>query len=350
MNALQRTLHKADAIQQRHTPSAFVFALTKKFGDDNAGSLVVQVTYSMFVTIFPLLLLLITILGIVLAGDPSLRNRVLDSAFGQFPIIGDQLAHNIHAVRRDSTFGLVVGIVGLVYGSTGLAQSAMYAMAQIWNIPSTDRPGFLPRLARSVSFLGVLAVGLVVTTVLAGFGTFGHHNVALGVAGEVLAAAANVGLYLATFRVLTPKQITTRTLLPGTVVGGVAWTILQAVGGYVVGHQLKGSSAIYGMFGLVLGLIAWIYLAAEITIYAAELNTVLHHHLWPRSMVQPPLTEADQRSLALQATQNRRSLDQEIETRFVVRPMTEDEYLGEGGHQPRAEGIERRVPDEPTHP
>ncbi len=321
--------------------------MTKKFGDDNAGALTVQITYSLFVTIFPLLLLLITILSIVLSNDPADRQRVLNSAFGQFPIVGQQLAHNIHAMRRSSVIGLVIGIVGLVYGSTGLAQSGLYAMAQVWNIPSAVRPNYVTRMTRSLIFLVVLAVGLIVTTALAGFGTFGRHNFVLGIAGEVLAALLNIGLYLAAFRALTPRQIATRLLLPGTVVGGIAWTILQSFGSYVVGHDLKGASAFYGVFGLVLGLIAWIYLAAEVTIYSAELNTVLFHHLWPRGMVQPPLTEADQRSLALQATQNQRRPEQIVETRFTSGPMTQDEYRANNYVQDASRtGVERREPDD----
>ncbi|MCU1492668.1 MAG: putative ribonuclease [Acidimicrobiaceae bacterium] len=347
MNVLERTLRRVDALQQRHRVLAVVFALQKKYGDDNAGALVVQLTYTMFVTVFPLLLLLVTILGIVLAGNPADRHRVLNSAFGEFPIVGQTLAHNVHALKRSSAFGLAVGIVGLVYGSTGLAQTGLYAMAQVWNIPSAVRPNFLVRMVRSIIFLVVLAVGLVLTTALSGFGTFGRHNFWLGVLGEILAAVLNVGIYLAAFRTLTPKQIETRHLLPGVVVGGILWTVLQAVGGYVVGHDLKGSSAVYGLFGLVLGLIAWIYFGAQITMYAAELNTVLFHRLWPRALVQPPLTEADQRSLGFQVTQNQRRPEQSVESRFRGRPMTEDEYRDRGYEvDDTAPGIVRRAPED----
>ena len=343
---VERALRRVDEAQQRHKVSAFVFAVIKKFGDDNAGNLTVQLTYSMFVTVFPLLLLLVTILGIVLANDPSERQRVLNSAFGQFPVIGPQLAHNVSALKRNSLFGLVGGILGLVYGTTGLAQSGLYAMAQIWNVPSTERPGYLARMTRSLLFLAVLAVGLLISTALAGFGTFGRHNVWLGVLGELLAFVVNVALDLAAFRVLTPRQIPTRALIPGVIFGGAAWTVLQAVGGYVVGHDLKGASAVYGTFGFVLGLLAWINLGVQVTLYAAEINTVLHHRLWPRGMVQPPLTEADQRSLAFQVTENRRRPEQEVATRFRSRPMDEEEYRERGYRGDDSPGIESKVPDD----
>jgi YihY family inner membrane protein len=350
MNFLEKSLRRVDAAHQRHVVPAFAYAVIKKFGDDNAGNLTVQLTYAFFVTIFPLLLLLLTILGLVLADNPSERHQVLNSVFGQFPIIGEQLARNLHAMKRSSVFGFIVGIFGLVYGSTGLAQAGLYSMEQIWNIPGADRPNYLIRMARSFKFLGVLGVGLILTTALAGFGTFGRHNFWLGLLGELLALLVNVGLYLAAFRVLTPRQVASRALVPGAVVGGVAWTVLQAVGGYVVGHDLKGASALYGLFGLVLGLIAWIYLGAEITLYAAEMNTVLFHRLWPRGMVQPPLTEADQRSLAFQATQNRRRPEQEVHTRFTTMPMSQDQYRARGYTlDDSSPGIERKEPSDPPH-
>src|ERR1700735_3269701 len=110
MNSFERTMRRIDSAQQHHLVPSFVFGVVKKYGDDNAGSLTVQVTYSMFVTVFPLLLLLVTVLGIILADDPSDRHRVLNSAFGQFPIVGQQLSHNLHALKRSSIFGIVVGL------------------------------------------------------------------------------------------------------------------------------------------------------------------------------------------------------------------------------------------------
>lgn len=348
MNVVERSIRRLDGFQQRHLVPSFVFGVLKKYGDDNAGNLTVQVTYAMFVSVFPLLLLLVTIMGIVLANDPAERARLLHSALGQFPIIGQQLGTNIHAIRRNSVLGLVVGILGLVYGSTGLAQAGLYSMEQIWNVPAAVRPNYFIRMARALIFLLELAVALILTTALAGFGTFGRHNVWLGALGEILAGVVNVTLYFAAFRTLTPRQVATRSLVPGVIIGGVTWTLLQAAGGYAVGHYLKGASSLYGFFGIVLGLVAWIYLGAEVTLYAAEINTVLFHRLWPRAMVQPPLTDADQRSLALQVTQNQRRPEQEVVARFSGRPMTQDEYRERDYHiDTSSPGIERRSPATP---
>jgi hypothetical protein len=105
----------------------------------------------------------------------------------------------------------------------------------------------------------------------------------------------------------------------GSVAGGVAWTVLQAIGAYLVHHFLR-SASVYGVFATVLGLLAWIYLGVEITVYAAETNVVLARRLWPRSIVQPPLTQADRAVLAAQALQNQRRDDQHVEVSYDDRP------------------------------
>ncbi len=335
MNPIERRIRRVDAFQQRHTASAFVFGVVKKFGDDNGGSLVANLAHSAFGTVFPLLLLLVTILGLVLGSHPGLRHDVVDSAVRQFPIIGNNLAKNISTLHRHSAVGLAVGIIGLLWGSLGLAQSGVFTMEQVWNLPGPQRPNYVTRLGRSLVFLAILAVGTLVGTFLAGVVPAVKGATALAVVGAAASATTNTGQYLLSFRVLTPKAVPTRALVAGSIVGGIGWTVLQALGGYVVGHFLRNDSAVYGMFAIVLGLFAWIYFLCELTVYAAELNVVLAGRLWPRAIVQPPLTEADQRSMAAQARQNRRRPEQHVEVSFSRRTLSEDEFLALDEHQQR---------------
>ncbi|HKB32125.1 MAG TPA: YihY/virulence factor BrkB family protein [Streptosporangiaceae bacterium] len=332
MNPIERLVRRVDAAQQRHKPSAFVFGVIKKYGDDNGGVLVSNLAYSGFVSLFPLLLVLVTILGLVASSDPALRHQALNAVAKQVPLIGHQLAGNVHALRRSSVIGLVVGILVLIWGTTGLAQAGLFTMAQVWNLPGPERPGYLQRLERAALFLGVLGVGVVVTTLLTSLSTYGSNNV-ISVLLEVLAAAANVGMYFIGFRVLTPKVVATRKLLPGAVAAGIAWTVLQALGTFVVHHFLHTDS-VYGVFATVLGLVAWIYVGVEISVYAAEINVVLARRLWPRSIVQPPLTEADRAVLADQALQNQRRDDQHVRVFFDPRPAD----LAASGQAPRTSG------------
>jgi YihY family inner membrane protein len=319
MNPVERALRKVDATQRRFTPTAFVFGVVKKYGDDNGGVLVSNLAYSAFVSLFPLLLVLVTILGLIVSADPKFKTDVLNAVAGQVPLIGNQLTGNVHQLKRSSTIGLVIGILGLIWGSAGLAQSGLYTMEQVWNLPGPARPGYVQRLGRAGLFLCLLGGGVIVTTGLSSLPNYVHN---LGIGSEILielvTAAFNVGMYIGAFRVLTPKGVPIRNLLPGAITGGILWTVLQFLGTYLVHHYLH-SDSVYGVFGTVLGLLAWIYLAVEITVYSAEINVVLARRLWPRALIQPPLTEADRASMALQALQNQRRPEQHIEVSFTDR-------------------------------
>jgi YihY family inner membrane protein len=358
MNPVEKAIRKVDATQQRFTPTAFLFGVVKKYGDDNGGVLVANLAYSAFVSIFPLLLILATVLGLVASLNPGFRAQALDAVAGQFPVIGHQLTNNVHQLRRSSIIGLIVGFAGLVWGSAGLAQAGLFTMNQVWNLPGPARPGFVPRLGRAGLFLCLLGLGVIVTTGLASLNTYFLKGFVFVALAELLTAAVNVAMYLGAFRVLTPKGVPTRQLLPGAVIGGILWTVLQVLGTWLV-HHFMHSDSVYGVFGLVLGLLAWITVAVQITVYAAETNVVLSRRLWPRSIVQPPLTEADRASMALQALQNQRRPEQHIEVTFDDRPedavapartpQTPDEVAPPAG-QPRGRVPEQReAADQEAH-
>ena len=85
MNPIEAVVRRVDKAQQRHNAPGFVFGIIKKFGDDNAGALVTNLAYAGFVSLFPLLLILITILGLVASGDPAIRERALNAVANQVP-------------------------------------------------------------------------------------------------------------------------------------------------------------------------------------------------------------------------------------------------------------------------
>jgi YihY family inner membrane protein len=313
---VKQTVRSVDEFQRGHRAFGFLFGITKKYGDDNGGALTSNLAYSAFLALFPLLLILVTVLELVLSGHPALRRTVLDSALGDFPVVGKELSGNIHALHRSSIAGLAIGLVGLLWGATGFSQAGLFAMERVWNVPGPRQPSYAARLGRGLGFLAVIGVGLAISGFLAGFGTFGRHNLLLGLGGELVAVFINICQYALAFRLLTPKLVQTRQLIPGAVIGGIAWTVLLALGGYLLGHDLRHDSAVYGIFGMVIGLLAWVYLGVKLSLYAAEINVVLARRLWPRSLVQPPLTTADQKSLVLQASQVQKRADQTVTVTF----------------------------------
>ena len=317
MNPIERAVRVVDRAQQRHTVPGVLFAVIKKYGDDTAGNLATVLAFSGFITLFPLLLLLVTILGLVLSSDTHLRNEILNSTFTQFPLMGSELRTNVHALHRSSMIGLIISIGLLLYGSLGLAQNGIYAMEQIWNLPGVERSNFLKRTGRSIEFIALLGVGLVVSTFLTAVGTNASSRPFLLDAGAVvLSLMVSCLQFISAYRVLTPPVVKTKSLLPGAAFAGVGWTVLQALGTYLVGHTLRNTSATYGVFAFVLGLVFWISLVVRLVVYSSELNVVLSRRLWPRSIVQPPLTRADREVLAAQAEQNRRRPEQRVHVTF----------------------------------
>lgn len=319
---------RIDHYQQTHRRAGFPLAVVYKFVDDQGGYLAALITYYGFLSLFPLLLLLITILGFVLHGDPSAQQQVLTSTLAQFPIIGDQIRANVREMHGSAT-ALVVGILGSIYGGIGVAQAGQNAMNAIWTVPRNRRLNPVRSRLRSLAAVTVLGVAVVVTTVLSGLvasaASFGQD---LGVITRILAllisVAGNVLLFLAGFRMLTDRSIGFRDLVPGAVAGALGWQILQTVGGYYVGHTLKFASQVYGLFAIVLGLLGFLYLSSVITMLCAEVNVVRARTLWPRSLLTPftddvTLTDADERSYEALATTQQTKGFEDIDVTFDER-------------------------------
>jgi membrane protein len=315
MSRLDRVLRAADRLQQRQRWLAFGVAAWKKFSDDQAGNLAALIAYYAFAAIFPLLLVLVTVLDIVLSHYPALQKRLLSSALASYPIIGGQLKQNVHALDWTGA-ALVIGLIFMFLGARGIAAAAQNAMNAAWEVPFSARPGFPGALLRSVSWMVVVGVGQIVTVTLSGIA--GGHVIS-GVGAHIGAAAVslllNVGLFWAGFRLATAPSVATRDLRLGAFIAAPAWQVLQLAGGYVVAHQLARASSLYGTFGIVLGLLAWLYLQAQITLYAVEINVVKVRRLWPRSLFPPPLTPQDLTAYRLYAKTEQRLPELEIDVR-----------------------------------
>jgi membrane protein len=288
VNLVNRLVARFDGYQQRHAWLAMPFGVIKKYGDDRGGYLAALIAYYGFLSVFPLLLTMVTGLGIVLAGRPDLQAKIVDSALAQFPIIGQQLESNVNAITGNMV-ALVVGIVGSLWGAFGVTAAVQNALNDVWGVPLRKRANFIFSRLRGLLLFLALIVFILGSGVLTGLATtlaaVGLLSRALSIGGTLVLSFL---LYLAAFKVLTVRDVGFRDIFPGALLAAVAWTALQVVGGLIVQHQIRNATALYGFFGIVLGMIFWIYLIAQVTVYAAELNVVLADHRWPRSLTQPP--------------------------------------------------------------
>jgi membrane protein len=271
-----------DRFQRRHRVLAFPLAVRQQYSDDQGGYLAATIAYYGFFSIFPLLLVLVTVLGYVLHGRPHLEHQIIDSALGRFPIVGNELQQK---ALRGNGVALAVGVLASIWTGIGVLLAAENAMSRLWGVPRSQQPGFLAARLRALALLGVLGGGLLVTAGLSAVGT-GAGGLGIAVEAAVLLAslAANFLLFWLAFRLLTADEIGWRCLRGGAAAAAAGYELLQLLGSYYVSHVLRHASNVYGTFGLVIGLLSWIYLTATVVLVSAEANVVATRHLWPRSL------------------------------------------------------------------
>jgi membrane protein len=166
----------------------------------------------------------------------------------------------------------------------------------------------------------VFAVALVATAMFAGVGDGdGLVDTILEILAGAVFLVVSAALFAFAYRVLTVASVRWRDVLPGAIVAAVAWGGLLLVGSWIVDRQIRNASQAYGFFAIVIGLLTWIFLIAQVFVAAAEVNVVRTRRLWPRSLVDPPLREQDRRSLAAQAEEERASPQEQVEVRFPRR-------------------------------
>lgn len=295
---------RLDRYQRRHPWAGYPIAVIYKFFDDQGTYLAALITFYGFLSLFPLLLLLSSILGFVLQSSPHFQSVVLDSALSQFPIIGDELRDpkGLHG----SGIAVAVGAVTAVYGALGVAQATQHAMNVAWAVPRNLRPNPLKARLRSLLLIATAGIPVLATTILSALGSSGRSYGAdisglVAVMATLAAVVVNTAVFVLIFRVSTSHKLTTRQVAPGAVAAAAMWQLLQLTGTAYVGHVFKGASNTYGVFALVLGLIAWIFLAANAFVLCVEINVVRTKRLYPRSLRTPftddvDLTSGDQRA------------------------------------------------------
>jgi membrane protein len=309
---------RVDAVQRRRRVLGFPLAVVYKFFDDQGSYLAVIITYYAFAAIFPLLLISSSVLGFVLQGNQDLQNAVLESALKEFPIVGTQLA--TPQGLQGSTPAVIVGTLAAVYGVIGLGQAVQNAINVTWGVPRNGRPNPFHGRLRSgalLSLAGLTVLSFATLTVLAG--SQASDMGWLVSIGSVLVLTALLTLCLRPGSKPRPRF---RTILPGAFFTAVGWHLLERLGGIYVEHVLAKASEVNGVFALTLGLIGLIYAASTIAVIGAELNSVIAHRLFPRSLLAlfndstADLTPADHRAYAMYAQAQRHKAAETIEVTF----------------------------------
>jgi YihY family inner membrane protein len=315
VKGLPLIIHKVDTFQQRHAVVGFPFAVIKKFGDDNGGYHAALLTYYGFLSLFPLLLVMVTVLQMWFRNDAALRERIVSGVNDYLPIVGAQLQQNIHSARGAGA-GLIIGILIAIYGARGGADVLRFALNNIWQVPKNRRAGFPKALLQSLTIMASVAVGFAVIVGVSSFTSLLGHAVWVKIIANVLGFLALACTLLFVFYRATTRRVPLKDMLPGAIIAALLIQILVTFGGLLVAHQLKGQSSVYGVFAVVIGLFFWLYLIAQVLIYAVEIDSVRHLQLWPRAIQPDKPTDADHRAYTLYANVESYTPQEKIDVRF----------------------------------
>jgi membrane protein len=335
---------RLDRLQQRHPGAGFPLAVLYKYIDDSGGYLAALIAYYGFVSLFPLLLLASTVLSFALSGNAHLQHEILGSAMRQLPVVGTQLGDPKHL--GGGVVGLVVGVLGSLYGGLGVAQAMQYAMNTAWRVPRNDRPNPFAARGRSLLLLATVGVAVLVTTLLSVFGASGAGSFGPVLRAVTLVASVivNAVAFTFAFRIAAARDLSIGDVAPGAITAAIVWQLLQSFGVLYVTHVVNGASDTNSVFAFVLGLLAFLYLTSVVIVMCVEVNVVRVDVLHPRSLLTPftdnvRLTPGDRQAYADQATAQRSKGFEDVHVHFD-QPEA-GETSAEGADAPTEDGPSR---------
>ena len=280
----------------------------RKFLDDRAANLAALIAFYAFFSVFPLLLALVSVLGFVLEDDPALREDVVDSTLAQMPVLGSQVAGAAEPLTG-SGIALAVGLLGALWAGLGVTVALGRAFEVVWDVPRLEQRNGLVARVRGLAIIGAMAVVIGAATAVTALSVGG------GAGGTVLGFLVDAAVLLAVFWLYTARPLRLRDLLPGVAIAALGVVALQSIAGWYFELAVERADDTYGAFALVIGLLSWFLLLAQLLLLSAEVNVVLRRRLWPRALTGD-LGEPDRRALRLAADAARRDESEEIAVRF----------------------------------
>ena len=297
-NWLDRTKFRLDTWQQKHRFIAFPYAVIKKYSDDEAGYQAALVTYYGFLSLFPLLIVATAVIQAVSQRNDAMREQFIASINSYFPAIGQSLTDSINTPTKTGV-ALVLALLVAFYGARGVAEAVQHALNHAWAVPRHKRTGFPCSPLRSLAMIFCAGVGLIIAASFTGWATSGTHEwwirFTLWLTGFTFLFLVFWGVF--TFGSSARKRPFSN--IPGAFFAALGILLLQAVGSYIITRQLKTFTGLNAQFAIVLVIMFWMYLQAQVLLYAIEFTSVRSLHLWPRSLDNKPPTIADRKAYEL---------------------------------------------------
>jgi len=265
---------KVDRNLEKPPGVRFVWRVIKKYQADDGSKLGALITYYGFLSLFPLLLAVTSGLQLFLKHHEATRIRLAEGISHYFPVISSELQTNIHTLHRTG-LALVIGIILTLYGARGGADAIRHAFNVIWKVPKSEQPGFFPSILNSFKLIFFGGGGLVLAAVLSSYAAgISSSEIFRGLSFILSFLVLTEVFYMAFKIVVAPKSHHTEGLFTSAITAAIGVEVLQIGGGYVLTHQLKHLTTLYGTFAVVLGLMFWIYLQVQVLLFAAEAGSI----------------------------------------------------------------------------
>jgi YihY family inner membrane protein len=313
MNYIQKRLRAIDQFQQRYRFTAFTYAVIKKYGEDQAGYQSALLTYYGFLSLFPLLLVLTTLTGIIASSHPDLQHSIIHGLTNYIPVLGNQLSSHVQGIHKTG-IALLVGILFTFYGARGVADVFRNGVNHLWRVPLTKRDGFPKSLIKNLIIIVGGGLGLILASAFSGLAAAAGQGLIFRLLSLLVNVAILFGLFSWLLNTALPQQVSFKDIRAGALTAAVGLVLLQSFGALLLTRELKSLDAVYSYFAIALGLLFWLYLQSQVVYYSVEVAAVHTQKLWPRSLTDDHLTKADKVALDYQAKEARALEREHVQT------------------------------------
>ena len=275
---------RLERLGERFPPLGRTLEVFQRYGELRGNNLAASVTFQAFVSLFPLLLVIVAVVGLVASNTDV---NVADKVIANLGLTGEgaKAIHEAVDTAADSSkVAGPIGLAGLLWSGLGLVNALQYALNQVWQVEERGMRDKAVGIAWLAGAAVLFVAASALTTVLNWLPGF------VAPVGIVIGLLVNFALWMWTFKVLPNTEVPWRSLVPGAILGAVGMEALKFFGGIYVPKAIADSSALYGSIGVVFAVLAWLYVFGRLILYNAVLNVVMHErrHGTVKTVVEVP--------------------------------------------------------------
>ncbi|WP_435153052.1 YihY/virulence factor BrkB family protein [Haladaptatus sp. DFWS20] len=246
------------------------------FSEKNVTLMAAGIAYNAFISLAPILLLLLIVVNVVGGG---LEDRIIDVASGSLPRPIFNVIEQVFQGDSAATGASFIGLVVLVWGSLKIFRSLDTAFSEIYD--SEAENSLTDQLKDGIVVLGGLTFAIIATVaVSAVFSAFSNTVPYLGLLTPLVLVGGLILAFFPMYYLFPDVELDWKHVLPGTVFAAVGWAALQAL--FQVYLTFKGGGSA-SLFGGVIVIITWLYFSGLVLLLGAVINAIIGEHAAPVS-------------------------------------------------------------------